>query len=67
MKEETFTGNPGNFLSLMQFRCDAGGIVLKGHMSSCGGNVTCRSKTTQNEIVEVLGSVFKTALVDKVK
>jgi len=67
MKEETFTGNPGNFQSLLQFRCDAGDIGLKEHMSTCGGNVTYRSKTIQNEIVEVLGSVVKTALIDKVK
>ena len=67
MKEETFTGNHGNFQSLLQFRCDAGDIGLKEHMSTCGGNVTYRSKNIQNEVVEVLGSVIKMALIDKVK
>ena len=55
--------NPGNFLVLLQFRCGAGDSVLAEHFNNCARNATYRSKTTQNEIIEVLGGMILETII----
>ena len=54
---ELMDSNPGNFQALLKFRCDVGDVALAHHFSKCAKNATYRSKTTQNEIIEVLGGI----------
>ena len=58
--------NPGNFQALLKFRCDAGDVALADHFSECARNATYRSKTTQNEIIEVLGGGITEATIGEV-
>ena len=49
--------NPGNFQALLKFRCEAGDTTLTEHFIECARNATYRSKTIQNDILEILGSM----------
>ena len=59
--------NPGNFQALLQFRCNAGDNELSSHFQECSKNSTYRSKTTQNDILNVFGSMIKETIIAKVK
>ena len=48
-------GNPGNFKALLAFRAEAGDQILKKHLQKAPRNATYASKTTQNEIIDVVG------------
>ena len=50
--------NPGNNQALLKFRCGAGDTVLAEHLSKCAKNATYRSKTTQNDIIDILGGMI---------
>ena len=50
--------NSGNFQALLKFQYDAGDVALANHFSKCARNTTYHSKTTQNEIIEVLGTWY---------
>ena len=58
--------NPGNYQALLKFRCDAGDTVLAEHLSKCAKNATYRSKTTQNDIIEILGGMITEKVVAEV-
>ena len=59
--------NPGNFQTLLKFRCDAGDTALAEHLSKCARNATYRSKTTQNEIIEIRGGMITETILAEVK
>lgn len=63
---EDMDTNPGNFQALLKFRCDAGDAVLAEYFSKCARNATYRSKTTQNEIIQILGGMI-TEIIAEVK
>jgi len=50
-----YDGNPGNFQGLLDFRVQAGDVVLKEHFTNSPRNATYRSKTIQNELKAVVG------------
>lgn len=58
--------NPGNFQTLLKFRCDAGDTALAEHLSKCARNATYRSKTTQNDIIEILGGMITETILAEV-
>ena len=58
--------NPGNYQALLKFRCGAGDTVLAEHLSKCAKNATYRSKTTQNDIIEILGGMITEKVVAEV-
>ena len=63
---EHMDNNPGNFQALLKFRCDAGDVALADHFSKCAKHATYHSKTTQNEIIEVLGGMITEAIIAEV-
>ena len=63
---EHMDSNPGTFQALLKFLCDAGDVVLADHFSECARNATYHSKTTQNEIIEVLGGMTTEATIAEV-
>ena len=46
--------NVGNFQELLKFHCEAGDICLKQHFEDGHKNTTYRSKTIENQIVQIL-------------
>ncbi|KAK3104654.1 hypothetical protein FSP39_007252 [Pinctada imbricata] len=45
------SSNMGNFKELLQFRADAGDVILQEHLRSCAKNASYISKTSQNELL----------------
>ena len=54
------------FKTLLEFRCDAGDTALADHFSKFARNATYRSKTTQNDIIEILGGMIIEKIVAEV-
>ena len=61
------TSNPGNFKALLQFRVDAGDKDLKLHMKTAPKNATYCSTTIQNEIIDVICTLIRKHIVERVK
>ena len=59
--------NPGNFQSLVDFRVDAGDQDLINNFTSSGKNCTYRSKTIQNEKIDVLKDYITAKLSGEVR
>ena len=61
------TSNPGNFKVLLQFRVDAGDKDLELHMKNAPKNATHCSATIQNEIIDVICTLIRKHIVERVK
>ena len=61
------TSNLGNFKALLQFRVDAGDKDLEFHMKTAPKNTTCCSATIQNEIIDVISTLIREHIVERVK
>ena len=61
------TSNPGNFKALLQFRVHAGDKDLKLHMKTAPKNATYCSATIQNEIIDVICTLIRKHIVERVK
>lgn len=59
--------NHGNFMALLQFRIQAGDTVLSEHLQTAGGNAVYTSKTIQNEIIAICGSLIMQQILDSIK
>ena len=59
-------GNPGNFQALLAFRADGGDKALQDHLENAPKNATYRSKTTQNQLIEVIGKALQKQIADEV-
>ena len=59
--------NHGNFMALLQFRIQAGDMVLSEHLQTAGGNAVYTSKTIQNEIIEICGNLITQQILDNIK
>ena len=59
--------NLGNFHALLRFRIDAGDKVLEEHFETAGKNCTYRSKTIQNELIEVCGDYIRNRLLAEIR
>ena len=60
------SGNPGNFQAVLNFRVEAGDKVLANHFANGPRNATYRSKTIQNEIIEVLDTYIQDKIVAEI-
>lgn len=59
--------NDGNFRHLLRFRIAAGDLELKNNLLLAPSNALYTSKTTQNEILEIMGSMLKKAVANRIK
>ena len=64
---EMENANAGNFQELLKFRCKAGDVCLQEHFKEGQKNATYRSKTIQNQIIEVLGDQLLEGIIANVK
>ena len=59
--------NTGNFQNLLEFRIDAGDRVLEEHFRSVSSRETMRSKTIQNEIIDVCGDFIRDSILAEIR
>lgn len=60
-------GNPGNFQVLLDFRISAGDKILEKHFQTCPRNASYRSKTIQNQLIELCGDFLRGNIIEEVK
>lgn len=59
--------NPGNFQELLKFRCESGDTVLQLHFEEGHKNATYRSKTIQNQLINIISDQILEGIIAKVK
>lgn len=59
--------NKGNFNALLDMRIDAGDEILKRHLLEGPKNASYISKTTQNDLLECIGSFIQSHIVSEIK
>ena len=59
--------NPGNFQELLQFRCESGDTCLRMHFEEGNKNATYRSKTIQNQLIQIMSNQILEGIIAKVK
>lgn len=66
---DSSTSNPGNFIALLQFRVLSGDTVLAEHLATASThrNALYTSKTTQNEIIDICGSIIRETILAEVR
>ena len=60
------SGKQGNFAELARFRAEADPILAE-YLKEAPKNVQYKFKTTQNELVSVIGDKFRSRIVSEVK
>ena len=59
--------NPGNFQELLKLMGRTGNPILKDFLENAPRNATYRSKTIQNELIELCANQIKTSIVKEIK
>ena len=59
--------NKGNFLTLIDFRCEAGDTILKEHLKSSSSRATYISKTIQNDLIKASGEYIRHMILKEVR
>ncbi|CAF1321705.1 unnamed protein product [Adineta steineri] len=57
----------GNFRALLNYRIEAGDSILREHLQSCDKNATYISKTVQNQLIQVIGTLIIKQIIEEVK
>ena len=60
-------GNPGNFQCLLQFRMDAGDVLLQDHFSNADMYAQYRSPTIQNDLIAACKQWIQERIINEVK
>ena len=61
------SGNKGTLLSLLDYSIQSGNSVLAKHFEVASKNATYTSKTTQNEIIGIIGDYIREKFIDEIK
>jgi hypothetical protein len=56
--------NTGNFSALLRYRADGGDELLQEHFKNAPSNATYISKTTQNEVISIIGDSIQRSIVN---
>lgn len=59
--------NNSNFNELLKFRIEAGDNVLATHLATCKPNATYVSKTTQNNLINIIGEQIRDGILRQVR
>ncbi len=62
-KHDDMSGNCGNFRALLNYRVNGGDEALKAHCERAPKNATYKSKTTQNELINIIGDIILKRIV----
>lgn len=60
-------GNEGNFRELIKFGIESGNLKLKSHIENIESRATYISKTTQNQLISILGDSILQKILENVK
>lgn len=63
----SFSGNHGNFLSILKLVCQFAPPELKELIEKCPRNATYKSKNIQNQIIDVLKDFIQETIVARIK
>ena len=66
-REQSDTSNPGNFRSLLEFRIDAGDIVLADHFKTAPANAQYNSPQIQNDLISCTGEWIREQILCRVR
>lgn len=59
--------NRENFVTLLQFGVKSGDSVLAEHLKPANRNALYTSKTTQNQLIEVCGSIIRNSILEQIR
>ena len=59
--------NPGNFIEILKYGVICAGQSLEEYFKSTPKNVTYKSKTTQNEIIDICGQLITNKITDEIR
>lgn len=59
--------NEGNFRELLRFKIHSGDEKLKSHLKTTSSRSTYIGKNTQNDLLNCIGTVIKTQIVENIK
>lgn len=59
--------NRSNFNALLKFSIDSGNDTLKQHLQTCASNATYISKTTQNNLIQIIGDEIQSQVLAEVR
>uniref|UniRef100_A0A1X7TQY6 DUF4371 domain-containing protein n=1 Tax=Amphimedon queenslandica TaxID=400682 RepID=A0A1X7TQY6_AMPQE len=59
--------NHGNFMALLNFRLDAGDVVLRDHLSKASRIATYTSSVIQNQLMDILSKQVRQHIIDIVE
>jgi hypothetical protein len=65
--DEVPHANPGNFIALLRFRAESGDHVLADHLATARNNALYTSKTVQNEIIGICGSIIRSTILARTR
>ena len=65
--DEHSHANRSNFVALLHFKMQSGDKVLADHLASCGRSSLYTSKTTQNELIGICGSIIRSTIVSRIQ
>ncbi|KAJ8038110.1 52 kDa repressor of the inhibitor of the protein kinase [Holothuria leucospilota] len=57
--------NPGNFIELLRMRMRSGDANLRRHFEKANKNATYRSKTTQRELINIIGEQIREKVINQ--
>ena len=66
-REQSDTSNLGNFRSLLEFRIDAGDIVLADHFKTAPANAQYNSPQIQNDLISCTGEWIREQILCRVR
>ena len=66
-KDQLEAINHGNFWALLNFRVDAGDVVLEEHLAHSARNATYTSPSIQNQLISVLADQIRHKIITRVK
>ncbi len=62
-KHDDMSSNCGNFRALLNYRVNGGNEALKAHCECAPKNATYKSKTTQSELINIIGDIILKRIV----
>ena len=67
VKNDELSSREGNFRALLQYRIQCGDNVLKQHLQDCNKNASYISKTSQNQLIDIIGKLILKQIIEEVK
>jgi hypothetical protein len=67
LNDDDCSSKEGNFRALLRYRIESGDTALKCHLEKCNKNASYVSKTTQNQLISIIGNLILKQVIEEVK